>query len=246
LTIALSGMKRKIRTWLRYWIPRIASVFEPEGRKGKWFEEKYYTYLFTRNKHYSSPDPNEEEKERWEHVQELVIEALQFCRGKTFNKIIDFGCGRGWLSNELSRYGDVTAIEPIKKVVEYGRKIYPGLDLQQGDINRLKHTNVDLLVCSEVVEHVGKKTLPEYFREFYQALDPGGFLIITTPRQEVYVEWASYVDLDQPTEEWLTEAELKKFAEDAGFQVVKKIIYGRRPQPGAPIVEVYQQWLFRR
>ena len=239
-------MKRKIRTWLRYWIPRIVGVFEPEGRKGKWFEEKYYTYLFTRNKYYSSPEPNEEEKQRWEHIEELVNEAQRISEKHSFLKIIDFGCGRGWLSKELSRYGNVTGIEPVSKVVEYGRKIYPGLDLQQGSLQSLSHLKADLIVCSEVMEHLGRNGQPEYFTAFYHALEPGGFLIITTPRREAFSEWSKYVDLDQPTEEWLTEPELRKFAEDAGFQVVKKIFYGRRPRPDAPVVEIYQQWLFRR
>ncbi len=239
-------MRRKIRTWLRHWIPRVVSVFEPEGRKGKWFEEKYYTYLFTRNKQYCRPDPNEEEAERWGHIEELVKEALNTSGKESFDSIIDFGCGRGWLSKELSRYSKVIGIEPISKVVEYGKSIYPGLDLRQGDIQSLKLLKSDLLVCSEVVEHIGKKRQAEYFKAFYQSLEPGGFLIITTPRHEAFAEWASYVDLDQPTEEWLTETELKCFAEDAGFQVVKKIIYGRPPRPDAPIVEVYQQWLFGR
>jgi SAM-dependent methyltransferase len=239
-------MKRKIRTWLRYWIPRIVRVFEPEDRKGKWFEEKYYTYLFTRNKHYSSPEPNEEEKQRWEHIDALVSEAQRISEKHSFLKIIDFGCGRGWLSKELSRYGNVTGIEPVFKVVKYGRKIYPGLDLQQGDLQSLSDLKADLIVCSEVMEHVGKIGQPKYFTAFYSALEPAGFLIITTPRREALPEWSKYVDLDQPTEEWLTEPELRKFAEDAGFRMIKKIVYGRRPRPDAPVVEVYQQWLFRR
>jgi 2-polyprenyl-3-methyl-5-hydroxy-6-metoxy-1,4-benzoquinol methylase len=221
-------------------------VFEPEGRKGKWFEEKYYTYLFTRNKHYSSPEPNEEEKQRWEHIEELVKEAQHISHKPSFVSIIDFGCGRGWLSKELSSYGIVTGIEPVSKVVEYGRKIYPGLDLRRGDLKSLGQTRSDLIVSSEVIEHLGRNGQSEYFTAFYNALEPGGFLIITTPRMEAFPEWSKYVDLDQPTEEWLTEPELKELAEDAGFQVLKKIVYGRRPRPDAPVVEIYQQWLFRR
>jgi len=238
-------MKRKIRTWLRYWIPRVSSFFEPKGRKGKWFEEKYYTYLFTRSKHYSRAEPNEEEADRWRHIETLVGAALAL-KKSTFTQIIDFGCGRGWLSKELSGYGKLMGIEPISKVVDYGRKLYPGLDLRTGDIETLSGYRADLIVCSEVIEHIGKKRQPEYFGVFHNALEDGGFLIITTPRQEAFPEWIRYVDLDQPTEEWLTEAEIQQFAEDAGFHVVKKIVYGRQPKPDAPTVEIYQQWLFRK
>jgi SAM-dependent methyltransferase len=239
-------MKRKIRAWLRRWLPTVIGWFEPAGRKGKWFEEQYYTYLFTRNKHYSSPQPNEEESERWEHIEVLVREALVLRGNTSFSKIIDFGCGRGWLAKELSAYGAVTGIEPIGKVVEYGRKIYPGLDLLQGDVNDLEAFNADLIVCSEVIEHIGKGHQASLFESFFHSLKAGGYLILTTPRAEAYHEWSEHIDLDQPTEEWLTEEEVKTAGEHAGFTVIKKNVYGRAPKHGAPKVDIYQQWLFRK
>jgi SAM-dependent methyltransferase len=239
-------MKRKIRAWLRRWVPTVIGWFETGDRKGKWFEEQYYTYLFTRNKNYSSPQPNEEESERWQHIELLVREALALKGNTLFNKIIDFGCGRGWLAKELSAYGAVMGIEPIGKVVEYGKKIYPGLDLRQGDLNDLKKMTADLIVCSEVIEHLGKDHLPTFLESFHQSLKEGGYLILTTPRAEAYHDWSKHVELDQPTEEWLSEAEVNKAGEIAGFTVVNKIVYGRSPRPGAPKVDIYQQWLFRK
>ncbi len=239
-------MKRKIRAWVRRWVPKLISLFETKDQKGKWFEKTYYTYLFTRNENYSRSEPNPEERERWLHIKHLVEVALASAGKNSFDQILDFGCGRGWLSKELTAFGHVTGIEPIEKVVAYGRKIYPGLDLKPGGLQTVDAICAELIVCSEVVEHLGKRNLDQYFSKFYNALKPGCFLIITTPRAEVFKEWAHDVDLDQPTEEWLLEDELRHVAEAAGFKVIARQTYGARPKPSVSELEVYQQWLFQK
>jgi SAM-dependent methyltransferase len=237
-------MKRMLRAWLRKWIPKMISAFEPESRKGKWFEDKYYTYLFTRNEHYSKAEPNQEEAERWDHIKRLLELAIK--NSGQFSQIIDFGCGRGWLTQALRSYGKVTGLEPVLKVVEHGKKLYPGIDLQQGDLITLTGMKADLIVCSEVIEHVGRSGLPQYFTTFYEVLEDGGWLLVTTPRKEGYEAWSKFVQLDQPTEEWLLEQELRGYAETAGFKVIEKQVYSARPIPAAPLLDVYQQWLFQK
>ncbi len=67
------------------------------------------------------------------------------------SNILDVGCGRGWLSNILSEHGDVIGIEPVKTVVEYGRQLFPGLDLKVGTaqslINEGYSSHFDIIVC---------------------------------------------------------------------------------------------------
>jgi len=239
-------MKRKVRAWLRRWIPKLISVFEPEGRKGKWFEAKYYTYLFTRNANYSKAEPNEEETERWNRIRLLLDQAKTISEHDQFSQIIDFGCGRGWLTNALKEYGNVTGIEPVLKVVEHGKKLYPNIDLRPGDVDTLAVMQAELIVCSEVIEHVGKAKLAPYFATFHHVLKEGGWLLVTTPRKEGYEAWSTYVQLDQPTEEWLSEEEVRELAETAGFISVARQVYRARPMPSAPLLDVYQQWLFQK
>lgn len=239
-------MKRKFRSWLRRCIPAVIGLFEPRDRRGKWFEEKYYTYLFTRNLHYSKAAPNEEEARRWEHIRILVDKALEISGKAMFDQIVDFGCGRGWLVQALMPYGKVTGIEPVKKVVEHGKKLYPGIDIRPGGLEMLPALKPDLIVSSEVIEHLGHANLPVYFARFHQVLADGGWLLVTTPRKEGYAAWSGYVDLDQPTEEWLSEDEVRAFGERAGFRVVAKQVYSASPVPMAPMLEIYQQWLFRK
>lgn len=208
-------------------------------------EEDYYEYLFTQSGYYSSATPNSEERLRWSHIQSLVEKAIGLQNGNKPQLIVDFGCGRGWLSNELSHFGKIIGIEPVASVVKYGKKMYPELDLRNGSIEMLAGLKADMIVSSEVIEHISEAEQPKYFTAFRQALNDGGFLIITTPRKEAFEEWTKFLDPSQPVEEWLTEEQVKGFAAAAGFSVIFKITYSMAPAEGAQPIEIYQQWLFR-
>lgn len=209
-------------------------------------EEEYYEYLFTKSGFYSSVNLNEEEKTRWDHIKSLLDTALTNEQRSKFDKILDYGCGRGWLSNELSAFGNVTGIEPVEAVVKYGRKLYKGLDLQCGKLEILASYKPEIIVCSEVIEHINSNQQLYYFQAFQNCLKGKiGYLIITTPRGEALEEWKKYLDPSQPIEEWLTEAEIRSLAETAGFTVIDKLTYSVSPKLGVEPIEIYQQWLFK-
>lgn len=239
-------ISRKLRVALRRGLILASSFFERPGSKGNWFERQYYTQLFTRNRHYSRPEPNAEELARWQHIRSLLTRALVTTRNERFSFILDFGCGRGWLARKLEAYGQVMGIEPIARVVEHGRRIYPGLDLRVGNINSLDELTPDLVICSEVLEHLDAEEQQVLFCKFFAILQPGGHLIITTPRKEAYEAWSGFVELEQPAENWLSGAELSQLGVAAGFSVVQDLTYGASPAEDAPLIEVYQQWLFRK
>ena len=211
-------------------------------------EDEYYTYLFTKNHEYSSKVPNNEEMERWLNIKILLEKAVAIKGGKNFETIIDFGCGRGWLSNIVSDYGNVVAIEPVENVVEYARSLYPHIDFHVGSFEVLKEFKGDLVISSEVLEHfeVDQRTI--FFQKSFDALNNNGFCIITTPRKEVLKEWSRFSDPSQPIEEWLSELEVNNYAKNTGFEIVDKLTYSIKPIPdeSAPLIEVYQQWLFRK
>jgi 2-polyprenyl-3-methyl-5-hydroxy-6-metoxy-1,4-benzoquinol methylase len=209
-------------------------------------EDDYYEYLFTKSGYYSSRNLNSEEQIRFKHISRLVEKAIELNNGQHFREIVDYGCGRGWLSNELLKYGHVIGIEPVKPVVEYGKRLFQNLDLRNGKIDLLENLSPSLIVCSEVIEHIARHEQSLYFEAFRKALENSkGFLIVTTPRKECFPEWSKYLDPSQPVEDWLSEDELRNYAEKAGFTVVDKLTYFDRPSETADLMEVYQQWLFR-
>ena len=204
-------------------------------------EKQFYGHLFINDPLWSKKDPNPAELERWGHIQRLLRKTGR----EHFVCIVDFGCGRGWLSALLAAYGSVIGIEPIRDVVKHGRYLYPHLNIIHGSLNKLRKLQADLIVCSEVIEHIADSEKPNYIKNFNRALVRGGFLIITTPRGEVLDEWMKYGDPSQPVEDWIDEESLLGMCEANGFRIVSSSRYSEKVV-GGPLLEVYQLHLLEK
>jgi len=85
-------------------------------------------------------------------------------------KILEIGCGTGWVSNYLKKNGRNHYL---------GMDVVPPADIV-GDIRNwkelgLKEQSFDVIVAFEVVEHV------DCFKECFELLKPGGMLMLTSP-----------------------------------------------------------------
>ena len=52
-------------------------------------------------------------------------------------KILEVGCGTGWLSAKLSEFGKVTAIDIGKKIIEIVQVNYLQIDFRSGEVENL-------------------------------------------------------------------------------------------------------------
>ncbi len=208
-------------------------------------EEEFYTYLFTKNPSWSSKEPNEDENIRLAEIKN-VIDGLKL-NGKI--NILEIGCGRGWLSGKLAAYGNVTGIEPVEPVVKYAKKLFPDLefhsDLPATFINKFPDKQFDLIVSSEVLEHVTDKK--EFMEQVGNMLKSGGVAIITTPRMEHYNDFVSIYGSEpgQPVEEWMTEQEVKDLVLSSGFEIVNHHVFAPLPITDRT-VNTTQLWAFRK
>lgn len=214
-------------------------------------EDQYYADLFILNNDWNNKEPNYEEKLRWQIIKEFVENAKQSLDTQNTNeiKILDIGCGRGWLSNLLSAYGHVVGIEPVKKVAKYANKLFPGLKIIPGTTKTILgkyNDNFHIVVCSEVIEHIPGDHRNEFLKDLYLLSRKQSFLIMTTPRKDAEAEWKKYHDPNQPVEEWLYEAELKDLVTRAGWKEVDLKRFSIKPRETAPEVEIYQLWLFKK
>ena len=210
-------------------------------------EDEYYTFFFTQHPKWSKLEPNKSELARLAEIEKMMQIILDTKPNKKID-IIDFGCGRGWLANKLSKYGNVLGIEPVKNVVDYAKKLYPNISFETGSIEKLSSKQVDVIVASEVIEHFKEDDKLKYFNAFNDVLNPSGYCLITTPRAEVQEEWLSYrKDAGQPVENWLTELQVQELAVLSGFSVIKKTILKERANdPNSPLLDLYQIWLFKK
>lgn len=97
-------------------------------------------------------------------------------------KVLDLGCGSGWLTIFISKYGfDVTGIDIAKPAIELG-KIWAKEDNSSvnflvGDILNLpfKDGTFDAIVCNSVLEHFRLDQAEVLLEKVHMILKEGGF-----------------------------------------------------------------------
>jgi SAM-dependent methyltransferase len=151
-------------------------------------------------------------------------------------RLLDVGCGRGWLVQLLSLYGKAEGVEPAPAAVALGRQLYPGLALRAGTLDDVLAATgfapYDVVTCSEVLEHVPEGAQPAFAATLARAVRAGGHLLLTTPRREVWT--AAGDSSSQLIEAWRSEAEVEALFRDAGFTVVDR---DRMGQTSAGVAE---------
>lgn len=152
--------------------------------------------------------PNRLLLERYTKVLDYLHKTgIDFSRERV--KICDLGCGRGWIANQLSCFGEVVGVELSNEAVETAQQRWPHIQFVQGDLLKFRsEEKFDIVISSEVIEHVSRKSL--FIETIDAILRPGGHLILTTPNGAVWPHYqASGVSL-QPIEEWLSMSQMKK------------------------------------
>lgn len=124
-------------------------------------------------------------------------------------RICDLGCGRGWISAELSKFGTVTAVDLSPQAIQSASERWPQVDFQSTDILTWRpDDSFDLVVTSEVIEHVPDHKL--FADTVSHLLRNGGYLILTTPNGKVKRAWDAINGGSQIIENWLKPAELRQ------------------------------------
>jgi SAM-dependent methyltransferase len=122
--------------------------------------------------------PEDPEPWAWERRRAFLL-----AEARPGERVLDLGCGAGRFVAALRDAGaDPVGVEIAETALERARRNAPGADLRliepDGSLP-LEHASVDLVWCSEVLEHVADTghTLLEARR----VLRPGGRLLVTVP-----------------------------------------------------------------
>jgi 2-polyprenyl-3-methyl-5-hydroxy-6-metoxy-1,4-benzoquinol methylase len=124
-------------------------------------------------------------------------------------RILEVGCGTGWLSAKLSEFGKVTANDIGAKIIEIAQANYPQVDFRSGDVESLDLplNYFDVIVTSEVLAHVVDQ--PIFLRRLAELLKPGGYLMITTQNKYVFERRSDVTPPDGWIRHWVTMRTLK-------------------------------------
>ena len=106
---------------------------------------------------------------------------------ETTQKVLDLGCGDGFLSCRIAEKGyQVTSFDLSLNRLKRFKEQAERLNIQQieGDIANvdLPTESFDLIVCSEVIEHL--PNYKEVLSEVWRLLKKGGYFIISVPNNQ--------------------------------------------------------------
>lgn len=102
-----------------------------------------------------------------------IFSALKEELGARPGRILDFGCGLGYLSAWLGALG----VDPSAHAIEKARGLFPGAQFQVLGAEGLKPLGrFDSILCVNVIEHVPEAGRETLFRSLEAALNPGGRL----------------------------------------------------------------------
>ena len=109
--------------------------------------------------------------------------ALLLAEAKPGERVLDLGCGAGRFVAALQDAGaSPVGVEIAEAALERARRNVPGADLRlvaaDGSLP-LGHGEVDLVWCSEVLEHVPDTVA--FLTEARRVLTPGGRILVTVP-----------------------------------------------------------------
>jgi 2-polyprenyl-3-methyl-5-hydroxy-6-metoxy-1,4-benzoquinol methylase len=181
--------------------------------------DAFYSTFWKTAPNYGARFPNAEESARAGVVLDILARVAERDDwAARLPRILDAGCGRGWLTNLLSAFGDAEGCEPVGDAAALARTLFPSLTfhaLTPGELARMAWFRpYDVVVCSEVLEHVPTELQRTFISDLCNCVRREGVLVLTTPRGELHAEHGSS---EQLIEAWRTEGEVKSLLLAAGF-----------------------------
>ena len=141
---------------------------------------------------YNSRNPTR----RWLHCtrRDWLIGRIAECARERPGRALEVGFGAGiYLRALTSHYGQVVASDLNRAQIDYVEKRtgdLPNLHLEIDDITdtHLPLRSFDLVLCSEVLEHI--PDVGQAVAGIRKVIAPGGLLIVSTPQRYSFVELA--------------------------------------------------------
>jgi 2-polyprenyl-3-methyl-5-hydroxy-6-metoxy-1,4-benzoquinol methylase len=152
-----------------------------------------------------------------------ILHALHRIGLDTPPRILDLGCGSGWLTSILGHFGPATGVELSPIAVQSASRKYPHVSFEAVDMTVWEppRGSYDVVVSSEVIEHLDDQA--RHLRLAHQALREGGHLILTTPNASTLLAMSESFRATwstQPVENWLRFTDVTRLITNAGFRAV--------------------------
>lgn len=166
--------------------------------------------------------------EAQENKYRLVFDKLRLKEG---DRLLDVGCGWGGMVRYAARRGvRATGVTLSSEQTEWARRAIAdeGLsdlaEVRYGDYRDIKETGFDAVSSIGLLEHIGVRNYPSYFRFLHSRLRTGGLLLnhcITRPENRTKAAATGFIDRYVfPDGELTGSGRIITEAQDAGFEVL--------------------------
>ena len=169
-------------------------------------QRKDVVFWDTWNSQYRQPEALDEPSKR--RMRE-VVESLSRV-GVRRAKILEIGCGTGWLSAKLKDFGPVTAVDLAVEVIRAAKSRVPEIDFRSGDVFELQLPigSFDVVVTLETLSHVSDQA--KFVCRISELLKRGGYLVLTTQNKFVFDRRGDVVENPRYIRKWVTMRTLKQ------------------------------------
>jgi SAM-dependent methyltransferase len=177
--------------------------------------------------------PADPEPWAWERRRALLLGSV-----RSGERVLDLGCGAGRFVAALRDAGaDAVGVEVAQAALDRAAQVAPGADLRlMGDDGAipLEHGSVDLVWCSEVLEHVADAAA--LMHEARRVLRRDGRLLVTVPyhgrAKNVAIALArfdAHFDVRGQHLRFFTRASLRTLLRETGFDDASVTAAGGAP-----------------
>jgi len=136
-------------------------------------------------------------------------------------KVIEVGCGTGWLTEKIACLGEVTATDLSPRAIEIAKERKLSAKFLAGDFyhNSFPAGSFDVAICVETISTVPDQ--PLFLHKLAALIKPGGHLIITAVNKFVY-QRRSEIGSPKPgnVRKWLSRKEFHQLLSE-DFRIVR-------------------------
>jgi SAM-dependent methyltransferase len=161
-----------------------------------------------------------EERHWWFVGRQKIIFTLIQRYAPQPARILDAGCGAGYTTSALRRFGEVFAFDSAPEAVAYAME--RELQVKQGEMTAIPYADEDFEVVTalDVLEHAENDKLA--LTELWRVMKTGGALFFTVPAYRFL--WSPHDDVNQHKRRYTAKEVRAKMAE-TGFSLLKLSYY---------------------
>lgn len=156
-------------------------------------------------------------------------------------RILDFGCGSGFLMGELQKRGyDASGVDTSAEAIDYGtRRGIRNLKIQQGDKIDFPDGRFDLVLALDVLEHI--KNDIRAIQEIERVLKPGGWVIITVPAYMFL--WGIQDEVSHHFRRYTRSALVTKIKSNSNLKIIKQSYFNTLLFPPIALIRLINRLL---